>query len=130
MAAEVFQRRAGVELKHVPYPGTGAITDFVARRIPLMSAPVGHVIGFIKPTVKNPDDVSVLVVDSEDRVPALPDTPTAIEMGLENTVMASFTGIFAPVKTPQPVVDKLRAAVSEAVKGDTFRSKMQEMGIL
>jgi len=130
LAAEVFQKRADVKLKHVPYPGTGAITDFVAGRIPLMSATVGQVIGSIKTVVKNPDDVSVLVVYSEERLPALPDTPTSVELGFEDAIVASFTGIFAPVKTPENVVERLRAVISDIVKGDAFKEKMNEIGVI
>jgi tripartite-type tricarboxylate transporter receptor subunit TctC len=73
--------------------------------------------------------MKALVVCSDNRVPGLPDVPTAAESGLPNFDVASWTGISVPARTPAAVVDRLAREVAKAAALPEVRQPLQEMGI-
>lgn len=125
LAGEVFQRKVGVQLLHVPYQGGGpAMVDVMAGRVPLLVSTFGQAIG----TVKS-GKLRMLVVFSEQRLPALPDVPTARELGID-LVMSSFTGVFAPKGVPAPIAAKLAKTVADIVQSPAFDKKLAAIGVL
>lgn len=126
LAGEVFQKTAGVELVHVPYQGGGpALTDIMGGRIPLLVSTVGQAVNHVEN-----GSVRMLMTFSEERLPMTPDVPTADELGLDDLVLVSFTGVFVPTGTPAPVIDKLSDVVSDVVESSEFQAKLAEIGVL
>ncbi|RYE08249.1 MAG: tripartite tricarboxylate transporter substrate binding protein [Hyphomicrobiales bacterium] len=75
--------------------------------------------------------VTFLAYAGLERSKYLPDVPTFTELGYPQISLGAWTGLFAPKGTPQPIVDKLRAAVDELKKSerlinaiDTMKSEM------
>src|SRR3954453_15225848 len=106
---ERFMRAAGVELTHVPYKG-GA-----GQAIPAMVAGEVQVAFFnmasLLPHIKSGRLKALAAIPAE-RLPELPQVPTLAEQGFPGIGTNAWQGLFAPVATPKPIVDKLYAAVS------------------
>lgn len=124
LAGEVFKKLAGVNLVHVPYPGTGAVIPAVAAgEVHLM---FGFVPG-LDPQVKA-KAVKPLAVGSSVRIKSLPDVPTMAEAGVAGYDMSSWIGIFAPAHTPPEIVAKLQAAVAKAMAEPEVNGRLTSLG--
>ena len=125
LAIELFVRMADVKLLHVPYKGSGpAITDLLGSQVESMmdqlTASIGHIReGRIKP----------LAITSLSRSPLLPNVPTLDELGVKGYEASTFTGLFAPAATPQPVLSRLSASLKKALANDTVRERYRGMGV-
>jgi len=110
LAMEMLKSRAGIELTHVPYKGGGpaAIAVISGEVVAMFGG------GSVVPLVKS-GKMRALAVTGAHRSPALPDLPTIAEFypGYE---VGIWQGLFAPVGTPQPIIDKLRTEVLAVLK--------------
>ena len=125
LAIELLMRMANLKLLHVPYKGSGpALTDLLGSQVDSMmdqlTASIGHIReGRIRP----------LAISSRSRSPLLPSVPTLDELGVAGYEATTWTGIFAPAGTAQPVVARLGAALRKAMAGDTVRERYRSMGV-
>ena len=110
---EIFARRAGIEMNHIPNKtgAAGMLNDLVvgdAQVAFLNSASSAAMIkaGKLKP----------LAVVAEQRVPGYPDVPTMAEAGFKGVGTLHWQSMLAPAATPRPVIDTLFKAVVEASK--------------
>lgn len=110
LSGELFGQTAGIDIAHVPYRGNSpAITDTVGGQVQMMfSSPAS-----IRPHIQS-GALRVLAVTSTRRVPSFPDTPTLREAGVAMDIY-SWSCVFAPAKTPQPLIVKLNAALTQAL---------------
>ena len=117
-AVEQLGRHFGLDLTKVPYRGTAPqLADLVA----------GHVqIGSVDYATAGPHfregRLRPLLVIGRQRLPELPTVPATAELGLTEPDFAVWNGMFAPARTPGPIVDRLRTALLEAVRSDAFRA--------
>lgn len=126
MTGELLKILAGgLDLVHVPYKGGGpAIQDVIAGHVavgtPILSSSVlaHHRAGRVR----------ILAVNSERRLQAAPELPTAIESGLANMKVVVFNGIFAPASTPQSVVQALHEATVKAKAEGEFAKDLERAG--
>lgn len=96
----------GTTMTHVPYKGTApALVDVMGGRISFMWANAPSVVSHIQA-----GKLRALAVSGSQRSSVLPDVPTMRESGVAGFEMNSWFGIFAPARTPEPVVAKLNAA--------------------
>src|SRR5918911_331913 len=103
LAGELLKQRTGAQLEHVPYKGGGqAIADVVGGQIPLVFTAIATAQQYVRG-----GRLVALGVPSAKRSPALPEVPTFQESGLDGFDVTSWVGIFAPAKTPRPVVERL-----------------------
>ena len=120
LAAVQFAKTAGIELMHVPYRGiVQAVTDLVAGHIQMVAGPVGPVMGSM-PSEK----LRVLVTFSPQRLPYLPEVPTASEAGLRDYELTTWFGLFAPTGTPKEIVAKLSDDVVNMTREPVFRKRL------
>ena len=111
LAAELFNMLTGVKTLHVPYKGGGqALTDLMGGQVHMHFAVVVSALPHIKSGRLKP-----LAIGGEARFPALPQVPTFTEAGLPGFRLQPWQGIFAPARTPKPVVDRLAAEISKIV---------------
>jgi tripartite-type tricarboxylate transporter receptor subunit TctC len=112
MAMEVFAASAGIKLLHVPFRGAGpALTALLSGTVQaLASAP-----GVLRPQVDD-GKVRVLANWGAERIASFPDTPTFRELGYKDIEFYIWAGLFVQRALPEPIMDKLRAAMAEAVK--------------
>ena len=74
-------------------------------------------------------DCSRLVVNSPKRAAELPDVPTTLEAGYRDADLPIWIGMFAPVKTPREIVDRLHAETVKACRLPATRDKLAKTGI-
>ena len=104
-----LMKAAGIDLTYVPYTGTGPVIPAV------MGGHIKAAMSYSMVSVSYKDKFRTLAVAAEERVPALPDVPTFKELGYD-IVGGAFRGVAAPLGTPQPVVDRLAKAYTNANK--------------
>jgi len=120
LTSEMFQLMAGVKFQHVPYRGTGpALNDLVGGSVDIMF----DNLGFSLPQV-NAGKLRLIAVATSKRMAALPNVPTIAET-LPGFESAAWFAIVAPPKTPQAIVEKINAAVNEALNDPDVRKRLQ-----
>jgi tripartite-type tricarboxylate transporter receptor subunit TctC len=111
LGAELFANMAGLKLVHVPYKGTGpALTDLMGGHVSIYFSSLPSAIGIVKD-----GKVRALAVTGTKRSNIFPDLPTVAEAALPGFEAALRYGIVAPAGTPRPIVDKLNAALRQAL---------------
>lgn len=110
LCGEWFKRRTGIDILHVPYKGgAGASVDLLAGRVHLYCAGGPSTFGYLKS-----GKLRALGLTSAKRSPVLPDIPTLAEQGVRGMEdINSWVGVFAPAKTPAPVVQRLYAEIAK-----------------
>jgi tripartite-type tricarboxylate transporter receptor subunit TctC len=112
LAAELFKLKAGVDLTHVPYKGTGAaLPDLVAGQIHFMIDGPPPFLGYVKA-----GRLRALAAANGKRLEQLPEVPTFAEQGYTGMEAGLWYGLLAPRGTPQAVINRLNAAINEALR--------------
>src|SRR5712671_6591223 len=125
LAGELLKLRTGIALEHVPYKGGGqAITDVVGGQIPLVFTAIATAQQYVRT-----GRLVAIAVPSAKRSSALPEVATFQESGLAGFDVSSWVGIFAPAKTPAPVVQKLNRELEAALKTPFVRERYATLGI-
>lgn len=110
LSGELFGQSAGIDITHVPYRGNApAITDTIGGQVQMMFSSPASVIPHIRSGA-----LRAIAITSNWRVPNLPDTPTLRESGVPLEIY-SWTCLFAPAKTPQPLIGRIHAALTQAL---------------
>lgn len=124
IASSAFLTRIGATAEHIVY--RAAAQTFVALQqgdiaftsdIPSLIAPM-HRAG----------SAHAIFVATEQRSSHLPDIPTAREAGLGDYQAYSWYGIYGPAGTPRPIVDRLAAAIDQALGDPAIHQRLEEMG--
>jgi tripartite-type tricarboxylate transporter receptor subunit TctC len=124
LAAEYFAALAGVKLTHVPYKGTGpALTDLIGGHVSMYFSSLPPAVGLMRD-----GKVRALAVTGAKRSPLFPELPTVAESGLPGYEAVLHYGIVAPAGTPKPAIDKLSAALREAVMSEDLKEKLAKDG--
>jgi tripartite-type tricarboxylate transporter receptor subunit TctC len=125
MAAELFNRQAGVRMLHVPYKGNSqALIDVIGGQVAMMFDQVST----SAPQIKA-GKVRALAVTSLARSPLLPDVPTVDESGVAGYEDITFNGLVAPAGTPHDILLRLNRAVAGAVSEPGLYKRFIERGI-
>jgi len=120
----LFQSAIQTDLLTVPYKGTGpAMNDLLGGQVDFMCDQTTSTSNQIKA-----GKVKVYGVTTLTRVPSLKDVPTLDEQGLKGFNIAIWHGFYAPKGTPKPVIDKLSAALQEALKDPIVKQRFNELG--
>ncbi len=120
----LFMSQIETDLTTVSYKGTApAMTDLIGGQVDLMCDQTTNTTQQIKAGA-----VKVYGVTSRTRVASLPDVPTLNEAGLKGFEVVVWHGLYVPKGTPKPVIDKLVAALQDAVKDPTFKSRLADLG--
>ncbi|MBX9775448.1 MAG: tripartite tricarboxylate transporter substrate binding protein BugD [Xanthobacteraceae bacterium] len=123
MACFLFNSIIKVDPISVAYRGTApAMNDLVAGHVDYLCEQAVSVSGAI-----TGNQVKAYAVSSTQRLPTLPDVPTAKEAGLDYQ-MSIWAGIFAPKGTPKPIVDRLSGALSKALDDPALQKRMSDLG--
>jgi tripartite-type tricarboxylate transporter receptor subunit TctC len=121
--AELFKYMTGTDIVHVPYKGGApAISDLIAGRVEIMFESLNSIAPFARS-----GQVRGLAVTGERRSPAFPDVPTIGET-VPGYAAPSWTGVVGPAGLPQPILDKLNAALNKAVRSDAFKARIADIG--
>jgi tripartite-type tricarboxylate transporter receptor subunit TctC len=124
---EMVSHSAGIKLRHVPYKGGGPSLMAVMSGEVALS---GSVPAAVAPYIKS-GALRALVQTGMKRHPALPDVPTASELGYKDAEFYLWIGVFAPAKTPEAVTRKIRSDIAQVVQRDpSFAQHMSASGAL
>lgn len=122
LAGLMYSQRAGINMTHVPYKGSGPATvDLLAGRTQIFFSTI--------PTIRaqiTEARLNLLAVTSKDRSTLYPSTPTVMESGLPNYDVSTWWGVGAPKGLSQALVTKLNAAIN-AVSPD-LATRLQAEG--
>jgi tripartite-type tricarboxylate transporter receptor subunit TctC len=126
MAMELFKQTAGIFLLGIPYRGGGPMmTDALGGTIKLMFINQDVALQHVKA-----GKLRALAVSSAQRNPLYPDVPTIAESGYKGFESLSWSGMSVPKGTPQPIVDKLDAAMAQALKSPSFKQRLESQGFV
>ncbi len=124
LGGELLKLRAGIDLVHVPYRGTGeTITDLLAGRIQFyMNSPPP-----VMPLLRD-GRLRAIATTGQQRHPALPEVPSLPESGLSDFPVDVWYALYAPAATPRPVLERLNAAVRAVLAQPQVQSRAEEAG--
>ncbi len=121
----LFQSRLGVKLTNIPYKGTGpALTDLLGGQVDLLCDQTTQTIPYIKD-----GRVKAFGTTTMKRLPAIPNVPTLNEQGLKGFEVKVWHGVYAPKGVPQPVLDKLNAALKKALNKPDVQKRLNDSNI-
>lgn len=124
VASAVFAHLVGLRMVHVPYKGAqAAYQDLLAGRVDLFFDNTSTA----RPHVDS-GSVKAFAVSSRERQTVHPALPTVIETGIVDFDIESWFGYFAPAKTPQAALDRLRAAFNKALEHPDVVGRFQKSG--
>jgi tripartite-type tricarboxylate transporter receptor subunit TctC len=124
MNAEVFRLAAGLQAQHVPFRGTPeAMTEVMGGRIDWFFAPMVSALPLIKD-----GRLKALAVGTDKRSAVMPQVPTTVEAGVPGSEYLFWVGLFAPAKTPKPVVDRLQAEVAKIMVAPDLKDRLDKLG--
>ena len=125
LLGESLQLHENARFIFVPYKGGApALIDLAAGEVKLFLGTLATGGGTLKA-----GRVKAISVTSARRIAALPDVPTAMEGGFRDMVVELWWGLVAPVKTPVPVVERLRAEFAAALAHPSLRERMATLVI-
>lgn len=125
LAGVLFNMRAGTDITHIPYKGTGpALNDLLGGQVQMAFTDVLTALPHIQA-----GKLRVLGVTSAQRSRALPDVPTLAEQGLKDFDASVFFGIVVPAGTPQAVVSQLNAAFAQVIQQPEVRDRLAKQGL-
>jgi tripartite-type tricarboxylate transporter receptor subunit TctC len=124
LSGELFKVMAGVDIIHVPYKGGGpSMLAVIAGEAQVMFSSIVQTVPNIQAERLRP-----LATGGAKRSPILPELPTITEAGVPGYVAADWWGILAPAGTPQPIVDKLHAAIEEVLRSEDTKKNLDQQG--
>ena len=125
LAGELLKLKLGLEMTHIPYAGAGPANNAVlAGLVDFYVANYGSLTGLL-----NSGKVRPVAVTSKKRWPDLPDVPTLDELGVKDAESDTFQGVFAPARTPQPVIDRLAKEMSTILADPEMQAKYVKLGL-
>ncbi len=125
IAAELFNSMAGLKLNRIPYKGAGpALNALIAGEVQLMFPTLGQVM----PHVKS-GRLKALAITSAQPSPLAPEWPTVAASGLPGFESVSMFGVFAPIKTPAAIINRLSQDIASVVTQPANKEKLFGTGV-
>lgn len=125
LAAEQLRAAADLDLVHVPYAGVApALLDVAAGRVDLMFGTVASAYGLVKS-----GRLRALGVTTRARMSAAPDVPTFAEQGFADFEGGAWFALYAPARTPAPVLARLNADLAAALHRPQVVRALEQQGI-
>ena len=120
LAAVLFESMARIQLSHVPYKGdSAAVMDVVAGNVDLSFSTVSATLSLIRA-----GKLRAIAMTGLQRSQSLPDVPTLDETVLKGFNADTWVGLFAPARTPEPIVRKLYEATKVSLADPEVRRKL------
>ena len=125
LAGENLAYAAKIEMTHVPYKGeAAALNDLMGGQIQVVASNFSAALPFARE-----GKIRALAVTSRERMPQLPDVPSASEVlpGFEN---AGWFGLMAPAGTPKEIVDRVYRDTTKVLQAEDFKARLAQLGMM
>lgn len=124
MTAELFKLKAGIDIVHIPYKGSGpAMTDLLGGQIPLMLDSLAAALPHIKG-----GRIKAIAVTTSKRVPQLPELTTIADSGYPGFEGVGWSGIVLPAATPRDLIERISADIRKVLAEPQLRERIIERG--
>lgn len=124
LAAAMFAKQAGIDIKHVPYKGNApAMVDLVGGHIQILFDPPQTTLPQVAAGKIRP-----LAVTSRGRFPGLPDVPTVAESGWNSYEFSIWYTMIAPAGVPDGIIAKLSSAINKVVSNQDIKRQFSAKG--
>ncbi len=124
MNLEKFKLATKVNLNHIPYKGSGEVlADIVGNRVDFYFAPISAAMGHIEGK-----RLRALAVSTIKRSGVLPNVPTIAESGVPKFDFSLWFGVWAPKGVPQPIINRIAAAIKTAAADANVKGKLASLG--
>lgn len=124
LSGEMFKRRAGLDLKAIPYKASPeAITDVVAGRVSLMFTDMTPALPLMRS-----GQLRALATTTKERSKLLADLPSIQEQGFDLGDISAWTGLLAPKGAPPEIIAKLSELLREIMAEPGVRERLAEIG--
>ncbi len=125
LGGELLSNLTGIQLTPVAYKSSAqSVVDTVAGRIELQFGTMAPVLPHVRSGRLRP-----LAVTGSTRSPALPDVPTVQQAGINNFEVTLWLAVFAPAKTPRPIVERLNREFTAAIALPAVRDALIQQGL-
>jgi len=125
MATELFASMAGIKMNHIPYKGTGpALTDTLGGQTDIFFSSTATAMPHVQA-----GKLRAIAVTSAKRIPALPNVPTVAESGVPGYDVILWHGLIGPKGLPRPIVERINAEASKALKLKETAEQLQNDGV-
>jgi tripartite-type tricarboxylate transporter receptor subunit TctC len=124
LSAELLKHRTGIDVVHVPYRGSApAMADLIGGRVDWTIDNLPNVLAQVQG-----GKLRALAVTGTERDPSMPDVPTFREAGLDGYEVYVWFGFVGPASMPQPVRDRLSAAITGVVRSPDTSERIERAG--
>jgi tripartite-type tricarboxylate transporter receptor subunit TctC len=124
LSGELFARRAGLSMTHIPYKGNApAMADVMGGQILMMFDIVGGAKTYI-----DGGKVRALAVTSKDRNPSYPQLPSMAELGIADYEVGGWYGLYGPLGMSAEISQRIAAATDRALQDADLRKRWIEQG--
>jgi len=125
LSGQLFQSISGTQMRQIAYKGgSAAMVDLVGGQIDM----VFETVAAARPMI-DAKRVKVLGVTAKSRLASMPDVAPLAELGLPDFEMQSWQGVFAPIGTPQAVLDRLSKELAAVVAMPDVQAKLRNLGV-
>ena len=125
LSGELLKIRAGIDLRHVPYKGSGqAVPAIISNEIQMIFESISTAIGHIRG-----GRIRGLGVASRARAPVLPEVPTMEEGGFPGFTSGVWAGVVVRSGTPAPVIATLNRGINTVISDADYKKQMSDLGI-
>ncbi len=124
LAGELFKSMAGVDLRHIPYKGSGpAVTDLIGGHVQVMFDSITSALPHVRA-----GNLKALGVTSARRSSILPEVPTIAEAGVPGYEVNPWFGLLAPAGTPPAIIAKVQTEIARVLELPDVKEKLAGIG--
>jgi tripartite-type tricarboxylate transporter receptor subunit TctC len=125
LSTERFRLSAGFNAIHVPFKGMPeALTEVMTGRVDFSCSSIAPAVPLIRD-----GKLLALAVTTPKRSPTLPDVPTSLEQGYPNSDYTFWTGVFAPAKTAQAIIERMHQELQKALSLPAIQQRHAQIGV-
>jgi len=122
---ELLKLAYGIDIGHVPFAGSGPVKNaLLGGHVQVGAAALSPMLSVIRS-----GDVTPLVTSATRRIPAIANVPTMTEKGQPDASLSTWAELWAPAKTPKPIVDRLAQALEKTMKDPGVVAAIEKAGL-
>ncbi len=123
---ELLKLAYGIEITHVPFGGSGPVKNaMLGGHVQVGAAALSPMLSVLKS-----GDVAALTTSATKRIAAISNVPTMTEKGQPDASLSTWAEIYAPAKTPKPIVDRLAQALAKTMKDPAVIAAIEKAGLV